>query len=135
MKKNANEFSVTSDHAVTEMHSDEAKLRQSLTNLLGNAAKFTSNGRVGLAIRKETLEKKDWVVFEVSDSGIGMDETQIPRRYGGTGLGLSLTKQFCEMLGGHLTVQSALQQGTTFTLKVPVRSKEPEETVSALNQS
>jgi len=135
MKKNDNEFSVISDQAVVEMRSDEAKLRQCLTNLLGNAAKFTSKGRVNLTVRKED---GDWVVFEVSDTGIGMDEIQlsrvfesfqqgdssISRRFGGTGLGLSLTKQYGEMLGGHLGVQSVLNQGTTFTMKVPMRVKE-----------
>jgi len=138
MKKNDNEFKVISDHALMEMHSDEAKLRQSLTNLLGNAAKFTSKGRVTLNIQKETREDGDWVVFQVSDTGIGMSEAQmgrlfesfyqadssISRRYGGTGLGLSLSKQFCEMLGGQLTAQSVVNQGTTFTMKVPARSKE-----------
>jgi signal transduction histidine kinase len=138
MKKNGNEFSVTSDQAIHEMRGDEAKLRQCLTNLLGNAAKFTNRGRVGLNIQKETVEERDWIVFQVSDTGIGMNEAQmsrlfesfyqadssISRRYGGTGLGLSLTKQFCEMLGGKLAVQSAESQGTTFTMKVPLRSKE-----------
>ncbi|MCE0496953.1 MAG: ATP-binding protein [Methylacidiphilales bacterium] len=146
MKKNDNEFKVTSDHAVVEMHSDEAKLRQSLTNLLGNAAKFTSRGRVTLDVQKETRADGDWVVFQVSDTGIGMSEEQmgrlfesfyqadssISRRYGGTGLGLSLSKQFCEMLGGNLTAKSALDQGTTFTMKVPVRSKEPAGNASDL---
>lgn len=138
IKKNDNEFTVTSDYAVSEMHSDEAKLRQCLTNLIGNAAKFTSRGRVVLNIRKEVRENGDWIAFQVSDTGIGMSEVQmsrlfeafyqgdssISRHYGGTGLGLSLTKQFCEMLGGTLAVQSAVNQGTTFTMKVPARSYE-----------
>ena len=142
MQKNGNEFSVTADPAIGEMHSDEAKLRQSLTNLLGNAAKFTHQGKVDLRIQKEAGEEGDWIVFQVADSGIGMDEAQmsrlfeafyqadssISRRYGGTGLGLSLTKQFCEMLGGQLTVQSVVNQGTTFTMKVPARSREPAPT-------
>ena len=149
MKKNGNEFNVTSDHALVEMHSDEAKLRQSLTNLLGNAAKFTSQGRVTLHVQKKTRADGDWVVFQVSDTGIGMSEEQmrrlfesfyqadssISRRYGGTGLGLSLSKQFCEMLGGNLTAQSAVNQGTTFTMKVPARSKEPADDASGLNQN
>jgi signal transduction histidine kinase len=138
MQKNENTFSVTADPAIVEMHSDEAKLRQSLTNLLGNAAKFTDRGRVRLTLQKEAGPEGDWIIFEVSDTGIGMDEAQmsrlfesfyqadssISRRYGGTGLGLSLSKQFCEMLGGRLTVHSVINQGTTFTMKVPARSKE-----------
>ncbi len=145
MHKNRNEFTITSDPSIVEMHSDDAKLRQSLTNLLGNAAKFTGRGRVTLDIKKERDEDGDWVVFQVSDTGIGISETQltrlfesfyqadssISRRYGGTGLGLSLSKRFSEMLGGTLTVQSVVNQGTTFTLRVPARSKEPTGSSSA----
>jgi signal transduction histidine kinase len=138
MKKNENAFLVISRDALGEMHSDEAKLRQILTNLLGNAAKFTSHGRVGLDIETEVRNEGSWVVFRVSDTGIGMDgrqmsrlfesfyqvDSSISRRYGGTGLGLSLAKQYCEMLGGRLTVESAVGAGTTFTMKVPARSRE-----------
>jgi signal transduction histidine kinase len=139
MKKNDNEFRVISDQAIVAMHSDEAKLRQCLTNLLGNAAKFTSRGRVHLTVRREVGEDGDWVAFDISDTGIGMDETQLSRvfesfyqaepstsrRFGGTGLGLSLTKQYCEMIGGSLAVQSVLNHGTTFTMKVPAHLSEP----------
>ncbi len=146
MQKNGNEFKVTADATLTEMRADEAKLRQCLTNLLGNAAKFTHQGRVGLKVEIETRGEENRAVFEVSDNGIGMDEAQmsrlfesfyqadssISRRYGGTGLGLSLTKQFCEMLGGELSVKSVVNQGTTFTMKVPVRSKEAAFIVTSL---
>ncbi len=147
MHKNGNQFFVAYDHTIVEMHSDEAKLRQSLLNLLSNAAKFTSQGRIDLAVEREMTEGEERIVFRISDTGIGMNETQmgrlfesfyqadssISRRYGGTGLGLSLTKQFCEMLGGHLTVESAVGEGTTFTMKVPARSREPAPGVSSLN--
>jgi len=145
MKKNDNQFSVTADNAIREMHSDEAKLRQCLTNLIGNAAKFTSRGSIGLDIKKEIRPDGGWVIFEVSDTGIGMSETQltrlfesfyqadssISRRFGGTGLGLSLSKQFCEMLGGELSVRSVENQGTTFVMKVPVRSTQKPESLPA----
>jgi signal transduction histidine kinase len=146
MRKNHNEFNVIADHVLGEMHTDETKLRQSLINLLGNAAKFTSRGRVALNIGKEARADGDWVIFQISDTGIGMDADQlgrlfeafyqadssISRRYGGTGLGLSLTKKFCEMLGGQLSVESVLNQGTTFTFGVPARMKTPAH-LSALN--
>jgi signal transduction histidine kinase len=139
MKKNGNEFNIVVGEIPGEMHSDEAKLRQCLTNLIGNAAKFTDRGRVGLHVARESREEAEWIVFHVSDTGIGMTTDQvgrlfesfyqadssISRRYGGTGLGLSISKQYCEMLGGTLTVQSVPEQGTTFTMKVPVRSREP----------
>jgi signal transduction histidine kinase len=140
MAKNDNEFRVVSDQALDEMRSDEAKVRQCLINLLGNAAKFTNRGTVELAVRGETdAEGRAWAIFEVSDTGIGMSEeqlgrvfesfsqadTSISRRFGGTGLGLTLTRQYCEMIGGELTVRSVLNRGTTFTMKVPVRLSEP----------
>ena len=138
MQKNENEFHVTFDSTLIEMRSDETKVRQCLMNLLGNAAKFTSNGTIRLDIRRDPGDDGDWVAFEVADTGIGMNAAQmshlfesfyqadssISRRYGGTGLGLSLTRQFCDMLGGKLSVQSMENQGTTFTMKLPRRSKE-----------
>ena len=144
MAKNGNEFRVVkADPALNEMRSDEAKLRQCLINLLGNAAKFTDHGTVELAVRTEPGDagknSSPRVIFDVTDTGIGMSAEQaarvfdsfsqadpsISRRFGGTGLGLSLTKQYCEMIGGELTVKSVLGQGTTFTMKVPVRLSAP----------
>jgi signal transduction histidine kinase len=135
MARNGNEFNVMFRQPVDEMHSDEAKVRQCLTNLLGNAAKFTSQGTVELTVGQELREDGPWAVFAVSDTGIGMDEdqmgrifdsfsqadTSISRRFGGTGLGLSITKQYCEMLGGTITAQSVPNQGTTFTIRIPAR--------------
>ena len=140
MDKNGNQFHAISDHQVNEMRSDEAKLRQCLTNLLGNAAKFTNRGRVELRVRKEVdNDGIAWAVFDVADTGIGMSaeqlgrvfesfsqaDTSISQRFGGTGLGLTLTRQYCEMIGGQISVTSTLNQGTTFTMKVPVRLSEP----------
>jgi signal transduction histidine kinase len=136
MAKNKNEFRVVSERVVNEMRSDETKLRQCLINLLGNAAKFTKEGTVELSIRPGAEGR---VVFAIADTGIGMDETQlgrifesfqqadttISRRFGGTGLGLSLTKQYCELMGGTISVQSTLHKGTTFAMDLPVRLTEP----------
>jgi signal transduction histidine kinase len=139
MNKNANEFRVTADPLVNEMHNDEAKLRQCLINLLGNAAKFTRQGTVELAVRRESEADSARAVFDVTDTGIGMSDEQlgrifesfsqadssISREFGGTGLGLTLTRQYCEMIGGELSVKSAPGQGTTFTMKVPLRLAQP----------
>ena len=108
---------------------DRTRLKQSLLNLLGNAAKFTRNGRVGLEVALTDTE----VSFVVSDTGIGMSDEQQSRlfqvfsqadastsqQYGGTGLGLAITRRFCEMLGGRITVASAPGQGSTFTIRLP----------------
>jgi signal transduction histidine kinase len=139
MDKNENQFQLVPDRKLNEMRSDEAKLRQCLINLLGNAAKFTSHGKVELRVRKEAdNDGVGWAIFDVADTGIGMSaeqlgrvfesfsqaDTSISRRFGGTGLGLSLTRQYCEMIGGQISVTSVLNQGTTFTMKVPVRLAE-----------
>lgn len=122
------------------MHSDMTKLRQILFNLLSNAAKFTESGDIFLTVERgphpyvlQTDSDAEWIVFEVRDTGIGMNPDQIQRvfdsftqadasttrKYGGTGLGLTITKHFCGMLGGDIQVESTEGQGTTFTVVVP----------------
>ncbi len=111
------------------MHSDVVKLRQCLFNLISNAAKFTEKGRITLTVRRD----QDWVEFAIADTGIGMTEEQVgklfqrfsqadestTRNFGGTGLGLALTRAFCRLLGGEVTVESKLGEGTTFTMRLP----------------
>jgi len=116
------------------MHSDVTKVRQILLNLLSNAAKFTEGGTITLsAERRPGPDGKDRLAFRVSDSGIGMTEEQLAklfqrfqqadasttRKFGGTGLGLSITRAFSAMLGGEVDVESALGQGSTFTVRLP----------------
>jgi signal transduction histidine kinase len=114
---------------------DVFKIRQSLLNLLSNAAKFTRNGHIRLSARRETVGGGDWFVFSVSDTGIGIApeklaelfqpfvqaDTSITREFGGTGLGLAITKRMAELLGGALSVDSVKGGGSTFTLRVPAR--------------
>ncbi|MGZ5121682.1 MAG: PAS domain S-box protein [Burkholderiales bacterium] len=118
---------------VGSMHSDPVKVRQSLINLLSNAAKFTENGTVRLDVRREGSGAKAALVFRVIDTGIGMTQEQLTklfqrfsqadasttRRFGGTGLGLSITKAFCSLLGGDISVESAPGRGTTFEMRLP----------------
>ncbi len=123
------------------MHADLTKVRQILLNLLSNAAKFTERGTITLAVHRESgADDGDRVVFAVSDSGIGMTPDQVQRlfqpfmqadasttrKYGGTGLGLTITRRFCEMMGGDITVASEPGRGTTFTVRLPPRVKELE---------
>ncbi len=116
------------------MHSDLTKVRQALLNLVGNAAKFTEGGTVTLsASRASDGEGIERLSFSVSDTGIGMTPEQVSklfgrfsqadasttRKFGGTGLGLSLTRAFADMLGGSVAVDSVPGQGSTFTFVVP----------------
>ncbi len=130
---NNNEVRFEAHDGLGKMHSDETRLRQCLLNLIGNACKFTENGRVSLQSSAFQRSGREWLKFEVADTGIGMNEAQMANifedfaqaegdtsaKYGGTGLGLSITKQLIEMMGGHLSVSSQLGRGSTFTLQLP----------------
>ncbi|AWN45259.1 histidine kinase [Methylobacterium terrae] len=119
-------------------HTDATKLRQCLINLLSNAAKFTEGGTITLSAAREHREGGDRLRFTVADTGIGMSEEQLSRlfqrftqadasttrRFGGTGLGLAITRAFARMLGGEITVESRVGEGTTFTLELPALYEE-----------
>ena len=130
---------------VTLMTSDATKIRQCLLNLLSNAAKFTEQGMITLAVDHDTdADERAWVSFSVADSGIGMTEEQLAklfqrfqqadasttRNYGGTGLGLSITLAFSAMLGGRISVESTPGQGSTFTLRLPSRFQSADQVVT-----
>ena len=133
MDKNKNQFVLDCAENIGYVRSDMTKMRQVLFNLLSNAAKFTHAGQTKLAVRKQIDGGREWVVFEVTDSGIGMDDRQIAglfeafaqadasttRRYGGTGLGLAISRRFCHMLGGSIAADSRMGQGSVFTVKLP----------------
>ncbi|PKL74980.1 MAG: hypothetical protein CVV27_17725 [Candidatus Melainabacteria bacterium HGW-Melainabacteria-1] len=134
MAKQGNAFQIKLSPDLVVMRSDQAKLRQSLLNLLSNAAKFTHHGSVTLEAHREASDQHDWVVFQVADTGIGITPEQqlrlfqpftqadgsTTRKYGGTGLGLALTRRFCEMLGGEVSVRSSPEQGSVFIVRLPL---------------
>ncbi|MGI4945821.1 MAG: response regulator [Janthinobacterium lividum] len=131
--------------ALGTIRSDVTKVRQTLFNLLSNAAKFTEGGTITLAATREDGSGVASLVLRVSDSGIGMTPEQLAklfqrfsqadasttRRIGGTGLGLSITKAFMTMLGGEIDVQSTAGAGSTFTVRLPVDFPEPREVMLA----
>jgi PAS domain S-box-containing protein len=116
------------------MHADQTKVGQSLLNLLSNAAKFTEGGTITLGASRELdAEGAEWVLLEVTDDGIGMTREELcrlfrpfvqadpstTRKYGGTGLGLTISRRFCEMMGGEISVRSEPGHGSTFTIRLP----------------
>jgi GAF domain-containing protein/CheY-like chemotaxis protein len=147
--KNNNTLTVNVPDDIGAMYADLTKVRQSLFNLLSNAAKFTERGaitlNVGLDERRtandESLSPQSsaLVTFSVTDTGIGMSDEQCAklfeeftqadagtsRKYGGTGLGLALSRRFCRMMGGDITVKSAAGQGSTFTIVLPAQVNDP----------
>ena len=147
VEKNANTLHIKRAPDLGVMHADQIKVRQGLFNLLSNAAKFTQEGNVTLDAGRERMDGSEWIVFRVTDTGIGLSPEQIvklfqdftqadastTRKFGGTGLGLALTRRFCQMMGGDVTVHSVPGEGSVFTIKLPavVREAKPEAAAEA----
>ncbi|HEY3329037.1 MAG TPA: PAS domain S-box protein [Capsulimonadaceae bacterium] len=135
---NSNTLSVTCPTDLGTMYADMTKTRQSLYNLLSNAAKFTKEGSITLDVSRHEMEAREWIWFRVSDTGIGMTpdqllklfqtfsqaDTSTTRKFGGSGLGLALTRRFCQLMGGDVTVNSVSGERSTFTIKVPAEVRE-----------
>ena len=131
--KNDNGFVINLDGAMGSMSQDETKLRQCLTNFLSNGFKFTKNGTVTLDVKARMVNDVEFIDFAVIDTGAGMspegvakvfeEYTQAERstsaNYGGTGLGLPISKKFAEMMGGDVIVTSEEGVGSVFTMSVP----------------
>ena len=135
VEKNANELVLDLQDELATLHGDVTKVRQILFNLISNAAKFTKQGKITLSARSDTIGDIPAVQLAVRDTGIGIPKEKLDhifsefsqadesttRDYGGTGLGLALTKRFCEMMGGDIRVESTLGQGSVFIVTLPKR--------------
>ena len=133
IEKNANTLQLHCADGLGQMRSDVTKLRQMLFNLLSNASKFTERGTITLRVDRESANGSGWVSFSVSDTGIGMTpeqtsklfqaftqaDTSTTRKYGGTGLGLAISQKFCHLMGGEITIESVVGQGSTFKVRLP----------------
>jgi PAS domain S-box-containing protein len=133
VKKKANHLEVRCPETLGTMRADLTKVRQILFNLISNACKFTEKGTVTLEVARTTEAGADWLTFHVRDTGIGMTPAQVDklfqpftqadasttRKYGGTGLGLIISRRFCEMMGGDINVTTELGKGSTFTVRLP----------------
>ncbi|MDC0671650.1 PAS domain-containing hybrid sensor histidine kinase/response regulator [Nannocystis radixulma] len=130
------------------MVTDMLKLRQVLFNLVGNAIKFTERGTIRVGVRRLTVDARDFMEISVADSGIGIAPEALPRlfqeftqadssttrRYGGAGLGLSIAREFCRLMGGDITATSVPGEGSVFTVTVPTEldtTPQPAEAASA----
>jgi signal transduction histidine kinase/DNA-binding response OmpR family regulator len=145
--ENENSLTVECSAELGTMHADQMKVRQGLFNLLSNALKFTTRGTITVNAGRERMDGREWIVFRVADTGIGMSAEQLvklfqdftqadastTRKFGGTGLGLALTRRFCQMMGGDVTVRSELGEGSVFTIKLPavVRAADPAPVAAA----
>ena len=144
--KNGNTFAVETDGAIGTMFGDLTKTRQVLLNLLSNAGKFTRDGAITLAIRRSISDDAlPCVEFVVTDTGVGMTPEQsrkvfdpftqadvtTTRKYGGTGLGLAIVLRFCDLMGGTVSVDSRIGEGSRFTVRLPVQMVDAAESIPA----
>jgi PAS domain S-box-containing protein len=149
--KNRNRLLLSAPDDAGVVKTDATRLKQVLFNLLSNACKFTSEGTVTLEVQRQHVPGGvDWVTFRVTDTGIGLTPEQqgrlfeafmqadssTSRRYGGTGLGLVITRRVCQMMGGEVTVESEFGKGSRFTVRVPAEVGAPRaEAATAVPQA
>lgn len=145
--KKANHIDISIQDNITDIETDMTRLRQILINLLSNANKFTENGRIKIEISTAELQGQAYCYFHVQDSGIGITAEQLTRlfvpfgqaderisgKYGGTGLGLVISKRFSQLLGGDITVESEPGKGSRFTVRLPMRASNSSSTTNRVN--
>jgi two-component system, sensor histidine kinase and response regulator len=141
VEKNTNTLQVDVAKNAGEMRADLTKVRQILLNLLSNSCKFTNSGSISLQVDRRTIDHRDWLQFQVRDTGIGITaeqkenlfqefsqaDTSIARKYGGTGLGLAITRRFIQIMRGTIAVESQPGRGSTFTIQLPAEVTESGE--------
>ncbi len=133
VQKNGNKLIFRHETEIDLITADRPKVHQSLLNLLSNANKFTENGTIALSVESTIENDQCWIDFIITDTGIGMTleqqkkvfeafaqaDNSTTRKFGGTGLGLTITKQFATMMGGDILVESQVSKGSQFTLRLP----------------
>ena len=134
-EKNDNRIEIRMDQDLDSIYADETRVRQIILNLISNACKFTEKGEVHIEVRKILEVETDLIEISVRDTGIGLSEEQqqklfqaftqadssTTRKYGGTGLGLTITRQLSRLMGGDVTVESELGKGTKFTASLRLK--------------
>ncbi|MBK9091120.1 MAG: hypothetical protein IPL90_19620 [Holophagales bacterium] len=137
--KNRNRLMLRGAEAAGALTSDRTKVRQALVNIAGNACKFTEDGNVTISVVRENRAERAEAVFVVEDDGPGIPADQLERlfqpftqadsstsrRFGGTGLGLALTRRLVSLLGGEINVRSTPGLGSAFTIRIPDGSAPP----------
>ena len=141
VRTNGNKLTIKGMDNLGFQYADKTKVRQILLNLLNNAAKFTRRGKVLFSASRQSKvmygeeEKRDWFCFQVADSGIGIPlekmerifeafgqvDNSSTREYDGTGLGLAISQHYSQIMGGHITVDSDVGKGSTFTVWLPAK--------------
>jgi hypothetical protein len=133
-RRNQNHLEIIMPSGNWSLRADRTKLQQVMLNLLGNACKFTRDGEVRLTVERQSDQSGNWISFSVADTGIGITPQQMgrlfqdftqgdsgtARQYGGTGLGLALSRRLCRLMGGDISVSSTAGAGSTFVARLPL---------------
>jgi len=141
--KNGNKLEVHLAEHIGSMRTDRTKVKQCLLNVLSNASKFTQSGKLTVDVKRLETDHP-MIQIAISDTGIGMSEEQLGRlfqafsqadasttkKFGGTGLGLVITRHFCRLLGGDISVASRMGAGSTFTITLPDQASEPHQSAA-----
>jgi len=140
--KNSNTLTVHVADSVTTVHADITKTRQIVLNLVSNAAKFTRLGTVTIEVTRSVGDARDYIEFQIADTGVGMTpertrrifdpftqaDVTTARKYGGTGLGLAIVSSLCQLMDGSISVDSRPDEGSRFTVLLPVQPLQPADT-------
>jgi len=140
--ENKNKLVVKCQQDLGIVSTDQTKLRQAALNLLSNAAKFTQNGTITFTVQRRKRQAGDWIEIQVQDTGIGIAASDVGRlfqnfgqvnpstasKYGGTGLGLALSQKLCALMGGGISVNSEIGQGSCFSIRVLAWMAEQQDT-------
>jgi signal transduction histidine kinase len=131
-EKRRNKLEMNFDPAVGSVRGDPLRIRQAILNLASNACKFTEQGRVSIKAVRNHSEGGDWIHFIVEDSGIGIAPEKlnsifeefsqvrgVSGKFGGTGLGLTISRRLCNLMGGDITAESTPSSGSTFSVHLP----------------
>jgi signal transduction histidine kinase/HPt (histidine-containing phosphotransfer) domain-containing protein/ActR/RegA family two-component response regulator len=130
------------------LYGDDVRMRQVITNILGNAIKYTRRGEVDFRVERLAQQGQDWLSFTITDTGIGIREKDIPRLFDsfaqfdrktnrsqtGTGLGLPITQSLVRLMRGHIKVKSEYGQGSTFTILLPLTPGDPAQVEAAVQK-
>ena len=133
LKKNNDELITHYNTEIGNAIIDPMRLKQCVINLLGNAVKFTENGKIAIETNHQMRKGRLWITISVADNGIGIEPEAVTQlfkpfsqasaetsiKYGGTGLGLSISQHMCRLMGGDITVDSKKGEGSTFTIWLP----------------
>ena len=137
--KTGNKLVLNFNHKVEKIIADATKVKQVLINIIGNAAKFTQDGYITLSVKTMNINMEPHILFEITDTGIGIlaedidhlfqefsqANAQVTTKFGGTGLGLTISRKFCRMMRGDITVHSEFGKGSTFTVTLPLDVNRP----------